>query len=84
MAASDADTSFYSAGVVQVKGVPLTGTIAACLGNYRYLVRAGDHEAICTLSGKKLKAYIWVTLGDNVVAELSPYNLTRGRIVQRL
>jgi translation initiation factor IF-1 len=35
------------------------------------------------LSGKMRKYYIRVTLGDRVLVELSPYDLTRGRITYR-
>lgn len=41
------------------------------------------HEVLAYLSGKMRKYYIRVLLGDRVKVELSPYDLTRGRIVYR-
>ncbi|HQX75320.1 MAG TPA: translation initiation factor IF-1, partial [Thermoflexales bacterium] len=39
---------------------------------------------LATLSGKMRKNYIRILLGDRVKVELSPYDLTRGRISYRL
>jgi translation initiation factor IF-1 len=41
------------------------------------------HEVLAYLSGKMRKYYIRVLLGDRVLVELSPYDLTRGRITYR-
>ena len=41
------------------------------------------HEVLAYLSGKMRKFYIRVTLGDRVQVEMSPYDLTRGRIMYR-
>ena len=41
------------------------------------------HEILAYLSGKMRKYYIRVLLADRVLVELSPYDLTRGRIVYR-
>lgn len=41
------------------------------------------HEILAYLSGKMRKYYIRILLGDRVRVELSPYDLTRGRIVYR-
>jgi translation initiation factor IF-1 len=42
-----------------------------------------DHQVLAYLSGKMRKYYIRVLLGDRVLVELSPYDLTRGRITYR-
>jgi translation initiation factor IF-1 len=42
-----------------------------------------DHKVIGYLSGKMKKYYIRVLKGDEVTIELSPYDLNRGRIVER-
>jgi translation initiation factor IF-1 len=42
-----------------------------------------DHEVLAYLSGKMRRYYIRVLLGDRVLVELSPYDLTRGRITYR-
>lgn len=41
------------------------------------------HEVLAYLSGKMRKYYIRILLGDKVRVEMSPYDLTRGRIVYR-
>jgi translation initiation factor IF-1 len=41
------------------------------------------HEVLAYLSGKMRKYYIRVLLGDRVLVELTPYDLTRGRITYR-
>jgi len=41
------------------------------------------HEVLAYLSGKMRKYYIRVLLGDKVKVEMSPYDLTRGRITYR-
>jgi translation initiation factor IF-1 len=44
----------------------------------------GDPEILCTISGKIRKNYIRILAGDRVRVEMSPYDLTRGRISTRL
>jgi translation initiation factor IF-1 len=41
------------------------------------------HEVLAHVSGKMRMYYIRILLGDQVLVELSPYDLTRGRIVYR-
>ena len=41
------------------------------------------HEVLAYLSGRMRKFYIRILLGDRVRVEMSPYDLTRGRIVYR-
>ena len=42
-----------------------------------------DHKVVAYLAGKLMQHKIWVLPGDQVTVELSPYDLTRGRIVWR-
>jgi translation initiation factor IF-1 len=42
-----------------------------------------DHEVLATISGKMRKFYIRILPGDRVTVEISPYDLTRGRITYR-
>jgi len=42
------------------------------------------HSVLTTISGKMRKHYIRILPGDRVKVELSPYDLTRGRITFRL
>jgi translation initiation factor IF-1 len=42
-----------------------------------------DHVILCHISGRIRKHYIRILTGDRVIVELSPYDLTKGRIVYR-
>lgn len=60
------------------------GTIVEALPNAMFRVRLDSgHEVLAHISGKIRMFYIRVLLGDRVLVELSPYDLTRGRIVYR-
>ena len=62
----------------------LEGTIVEALPGTMFRVTLDNgHEVLAYLSGKMRKYYIRVLLGDRVTVELSPYDLTRGRIVYR-
>jgi translation initiation factor IF-1 len=52
-------------------------------GKYR-VVLDGGHEVIAYTAGKMVKFRIRIVAGDQVTVELSPYDLTRGRIVYRV
>ncbi len=41
------------------------------------------HQILGHMSGKMRKFKIWVTVGDDVEVEMTPYDLTKGRIVRR-
>ena len=60
------------------------GVIVEALPNTQFLVRLeNDHEIIAHISGKMRKNYIRLTRGDSVEVEMSPYDLTKGRITFR-
>jgi translation initiation factor IF-1 len=62
----------------------LEGKITEALPNTTFRVELENgHQVLAYLSGKMRKHYIRVLLGDAVRVELSPYDLTRGRIVYR-
>lgn len=64
--------------------VVVEGTVIEALPGTQFRVRLDNgHEVLAYLSGKMRKYYIRVLLGDRVKVELSPYDLTRGRIVYR-
>jgi translation initiation factor IF-1 len=64
--------------------IELQGTIVECLPSTQFKVRLdNEHEVLAYLSGKMRKYYIRVLLGDRVMVELSPYDLTKGRITYR-
>jgi len=60
------------------------GTIVETLPNTMFRVELDSgHQVLAYLSGRMRKYYIRVLLGDKVRLELSPYDLTRGRITYR-
>jgi translation initiation factor IF-1 len=60
------------------------GEILEALSNAMFKVRLGNgHEVIATISGKMRMHYIRILPGDKVGMEMSPYDLTRGRIIIR-
>ncbi len=60
------------------------GTVSEALPNAMFRVRLDTgHEILAHISGKMRMYYIRILLGDRVKVELSPYDLTRGRIVYR-
>lgn len=63
-----------------------TGEVVEELGNSMFSVELDsmDHLVLCTISGKIRKNYIRILAGDKVKIEVSPYDLTRGRIVKRM
>jgi translation initiation factor IF-1 len=50
---------------------------------FRVQVDQGGHDVLATISGKMRKNYIRILPGDRVKVELSPYDLSRGRITYR-
>lgn len=68
------------------ENIEMTGVITEALGNslFRVELDTTGHEVLAQVSGRMRKFYIKVLPGDKVKLELSPYDLTRGRIVSRL
>jgi translation initiation factor IF-1 len=63
----------------------LEGTVIEALPNTNFMVELENgHKVLAHLSGKMRQRYIRVVPGDTVRVELSPYDLTRGRITYRL
>ena len=61
------------------------GTIIEALSNAMFKVELENgHQLIAHISGKMRMNYIKILPGDKVKLELSPYDLTKGRIVYRL
>jgi translation initiation factor IF-1 len=60
------------------------GTVVECLPGTQFKVELENgHQILAYLSGKMRRYYIRVLLGDRVLVELSPYDLTKGRITYR-
>jgi translation initiation factor IF-1 len=62
----------------------LEGTVVEALPGTQFRVKLDNgHEILAYLSGKMRKYYIRILLGDRVKVEVSPYDLSRGRIIFR-
>lgn len=69
------------------ENITFEGTVIEELGNSMFRVELdlnNSPEVLCTISGKIRKNFIKIMAGDRVRIEVSPYDLTRGRIVTRL
>ena len=66
------------------KGIEVEGTVSENLPNamFRVSLQSG-HEILAHVSGKIRMNFIRILPGDRVLVELSPYDLTRGRILYR-
>lgn len=70
--------------MVKEKGIQVDGTIVKTLPNATFRVRLENgHEVLAHVSGKMRMHFIKILPGDTVTVELSPYDLTRGRITYR-
>ena len=64
--------------------IEVEGKVLDSLPNATFKVElANGHEVLAYLSGKIRMNYIRVSPGDRVLVELSPYDLTKGRITYR-
>ncbi len=69
---------------VKKDAVEIKGTVIEALPNAMFRVNLETgHEILAHISGKMRMYYIRILLGDKVLVELSPYDLTRGRIIYR-
>ncbi len=66
------------------EAIELEGTVTEALAGGKFRVEVdGGHQVLAHLSGKMRKHRIRVVLGDRVLVAVSPYDLTRGRIIYR-
>ncbi|MGE5140885.1 MAG: translation initiation factor IF-1 [Rudaea sp.] len=64
--------------------IEVEGTVTEALPNAMFKVKLDTgHDVLAHISGKMRMYYIRILLGDRVRVELSPYDLTRGRITYR-
>jgi translation initiation factor IF-1 len=70
--------------VSKEESIQMTGTVVEALPNAMFRVELENgHEITAHISGKIRMNYIRILPGDKVQVELSPYDLTRGRITYR-
>lgn len=71
--------------IVSKDVIELEGTIIESMPNAMFRVKLeNDHEILAHISGKIRKNFIKILPGDKVKVEMTPYDLTRGRITFRL
>ncbi len=64
--------------------IKVQGTVVETLPNAMFKVELENkHQVLAHISGKMRMHFIKILPGDTVTVELSPYDLTRGRIVYR-
>jgi translation initiation factor IF-1 len=69
---------------VKEEKIEVEGEVVEALPSTMFRVRVeGGHDVLATISGKMRKHYIRILPGDRVKVELSPYDLSRGRITYR-
>jgi translation initiation factor IF-1 len=70
---------------VKEEKIEVNGEVIEALrsGTYRVALEGNGHEVLAYTAGKMRKFRIRIVVGDQVRVELSPYDLTRGRIVFR-
>jgi len=65
--------------------IEVEGKVTVCLPNTMFRVElANGHMVLAHISGRMRKHYIKILPGDRVLVELSPYDLSRGRVTYRL
>ncbi len=66
------------------EAIEVEGTVVESLPNAMFRVELPNgHRVLAHISGRIRKHYIRILLGDRVLIELSPYDLSRGRITYR-
>ena len=66
------------------EAITVTGTVLETLPNAMFRVEIeNNHKVLAHVSGKMRMHFIRILPGDKVTMELSPYDLTRGRITYR-
>ncbi len=66
------------------EAIVLEGTVVETLANTKFRIKIeSGHQILAHISGKMRKHFIRIIPGDRVTVEVSPYDLTRGRIIYR-
>lgn len=76
---------FFGGVMPKEDAIEVDGIVEEALPNAMFRVKLENgHEVLSHISGKMRKFYIRILPGDRVKLELSPYDLTRGRITYRM
>jgi len=75
----------YYVKMAKKERIEVEGKVITVLPNTMFRVElANGHQVLAHISGKMRKHYIKILPGDRVLIELSPYDLSRGRVTYRL
>ena len=70
--------------MAKTDAIEVNGTVIKVLPATMYTVRLDNgHELLAHISGKMRKHFIRITAGDKVTVQISPYDLSKGRITYR-
>ncbi len=70
--------------VAKEEPIILEGTVVETLANTKFRIEIeSGHQILAHISGKMRRHFIRIIPGDKVTVEVSPYDLTRGRITYR-
>jgi translation initiation factor IF-1 len=80
------DERFWPSIMSIEQAIEVEGTIKTVLPGtmFRVALAQNNHEVLAHLSGKMRKHFVRLTVGDRVRLEMSPYDLSKARIVYRL
>ena len=82
---SQAGGSSDSGSFFMEQHIEVEGRILTVLAGTMFRVELPNkHQVLATISGKMRKRFVRLTIGDRVKMEMSPYDLTKARIVWRL
>ena len=71
--------------MAKVEPIVEEGVVIEALPNAMFRVELDSgHVVLCVASGKMRKNYIKIIVGDTVRIEITPYDLSKGRIITRL
>lgn len=71
--------------MAKTEAIEVEGKVLEALANTQFRVELDNgHTIIAHISGKMRKNFIKVIPGDRVEVEISPYDLTKGRIARRI
>ena len=82
---SPSDDEVRGKGLYKEESIPAEGVVVDKLPNAFFRVRLNEtsHEVLAQISGRIRKHSIRIIPGDRVTIEMSPYDLSRGRITYR-
>lgn len=71
--------------MAKTEAIECEGKVLEALANTQFRVQLdNEHTIIAHISGKMRKNFIKIIPGDRVCVEISPYDLTKGRIARRI